>query len=95
MKLKDGDTYKSFGDGLEKTIRAVGKCALCRLECFDDGNENDPRGACGLRVAAPVIASEQGQADKPDVMACYGCHQNDGEKYEKLMAIVREIWSKS
>ncbi len=95
FKVEDGATYKDFGDGQEKTIRAVGKCALCRRECFDDGSDNSPFGPCGMRVASPVIAAECGEPGRPDVMACYGCHSNDSALNDKLMVKVREIWGTS
>lgn len=65
--------YRSMGDGQTKTVRYVGRCEVCRVRVYDDGDDNDPRGACGLHTDATLKASEHGLLR--DVRICYGCAQ--------------------
>lgn len=84
--------------GGDKTVVYMGRCALCGLRVYSDG-DNDPRGVLGLRAYDPVEKASldthpgvKEAGDLPAIVACWGCKSNDGDKWRKLAAIVLQRW---
>lgn len=78
--------YQSLGDGQTHLVQYRGRCAVCRSRVYSDGDNNDPRGVCGLHADATLRFNEHDLIR--DVRLCYGCAQ-DGVRYKRALEIGR------
>lgn len=84
---------RDFG-GEDRTIVYRGRCVLCNSRCYGYKDEPcpDPRGLIPMEHCADEFEARAFDMVGPDVMACWGCKSNDGEKYRKALALARRQW---
>ncbi len=68
-----------------------GRCIGCGRMTYWSEDYQDPRGPLGLRVYSPMVASEYNMIG-PDVVACWGCGQNDPDIYTKTLKRAKKFW---
>ena len=77
--------------GGEHTAVYMGLCVVCHCRTYDHEGGADPRGMLGLRVYTPYVAEYYGMVG-PDVVACWGCKENDGDTSRKGLGIAKSRW---
>ena len=68
-----------------------GLCVLCKRMTYSSEQYSDPRGPLGLRIYDPFIASEYNMVG-PDVVACWGCADNDANLYRSALEKAKKFW---
>lgn len=81
--------FHSFGGG-EKVVRYVGRCIVCTVSCWSDG-DNSPLGALGMQAVYPLLAEEH-DMEGPDVCLCWTCCDS-GIMHRRGEERARALWT--